>query len=128
MNEESLIQRVLHLREVEKLSQRQIAEKLDIGRKRVRGILGGLNEARPMARKTILDEYAQLVAHWYKQYPRLKAIQVYERLKSYGYQGSYVTVGRMSRKYRRPKHTVYHPLTFVPGEEAQVDWFFYNHG
>ena len=127
MNEESLIQRVLHLRKVEKLSQRQIAEKLDIGRKRVRGILGGLNEARPMVRKTILDEYAQLVAHWYKQYPRLKAIQVYERLKSYGYQGSYVTVGRMSRKYRRPKHTVYHPLTFVPGEEAQIDWFFYNH-
>ena len=39
MNEESLFQRVLHLRQVEKLSQRQIAMSLGIGRKRVRRIL-----------------------------------------------------------------------------------------
>ena len=127
MNEESLIQQVLHLREVEKLSQRQIAEKLNIGRKRVRRILSGLNEAKPIPKKMILDEYLQLIVHWYKQYPRLKATQIYERLQSYGYQGSYPSVARLSRKYRRPKHTVYHPLTFVPGEEAQVDWFFFNH-
>ena len=41
MNEESLVQRVLHLRQVEKLSQRQIAEALGISRKRVRRILEG---------------------------------------------------------------------------------------
>ena len=127
MNEESLIQQVLHLQEVEKLSQRQIAEKLNIGRKRVRRILSGHNEAKPIPKKMILDEYLQLIVHWYKQYPRLKATQVYERLQSYGYQGSYPSVARLSRKYRKPKHTAYHPLTFVPGEEAQVDWFFFNH-
>lgn len=127
MNEESLIQRVLHLRQVEKLSQRQIAEKLNIGRKRVRRILNGSGSAKPIPKKSILDEYIQLVAHWYKQYPRLKAIQVYERLKSYGYQGSYPSVARLSRQYRQPKRSVYHPLTFVPGEEAQIDWFFFNH-
>lgn len=32
-----------------------------------------------------------------------------------------------SREYRRPKKEVYHPLVFLPGEEAQVDWFFFNH-
>ena len=127
MNGESLTQRVMHLRQVEKLSQRQIAEKLNIGRKRVRRILSGLNNAKPMPKKMILDEYLQLIVHWYKQYPRLKATQVYERLQSYGYQGSYPSVARLSRQYRRPKYAVYHPLTFVPGEEAQVDWFFFNH-
>jgi len=121
------MQQVLHLREVEKLTQCQIAEKLNIGRKRVRGILGGTNEAKALAKKLILDEYMQLIIQWYKKYPRLKASQVYERLKPYGYKGSYPTVVRLCRKYRRPKHTVYHPLTFVPGEEAQVDWFFFNH-
>ena len=127
MKDESLIQRVLHLKQVEKLSQRQIAEKLNIGRKRVRGILSSSGAAKPLPRKLALDEYVHLVAHWYKEYPRLKANQVYERLMSYGYQGSYPSVARLSRQYRKIKQKVYHSLTFVPGEEAQIDWFFFNH-
>ena len=57
---------ILHLREVEKLSQRQIAEKLNIGRKRVRRILGGACSAKPILKKSILDDYVHLIAHWYK--------------------------------------------------------------
>ena len=127
MQKESLIQRVLHLRQVEKLSQRQIAEKLHIGRKRVRRILNGSGAAKPIPKKSILDDYIHLISHWYKEYPRLKANQVYERLLPYGYQGSYVSVARLSRPYRTIKPKVYHTLTFVPGEEAQIDWFFFNH-
>jgi DNA-binding transcriptional regulator LsrR (DeoR family) len=51
MNEEFLVQQVFHLREFEKFFQRQIAEKFNIGRKRVRRILGGLNEAKPIANR-----------------------------------------------------------------------------
>lgn len=127
MNEESLIQRVLHLRKVEQLSERQIAKTLFIGRKRVKRILNGSDSAVPIQKKSILDEYVNLISNWYVQYPRLKATQIYERLLSYGYQGSYPSVVRMSKEYRKPKHSVYHPLTFLPGEEAQVDWFFFNH-
>ena len=127
MNEESLIQRVLHLRKVEQLSERQIAKTLLIGRKRVRKILIGSDSAVSIQKKSILDEYVNLISNWYVQYPRLKATQIYERLLSYGYQGSYPSVVRMSKEYRKPKHSVYHPLTFLPGEEAQVDWFFLNH-
>lgn len=125
--QESLIQQVLHLRQVEKLSQRQIAEKLNIGRKRVRRILSGSCSAKPIPGKSILDDYIHLIAHWYKEYPKLKANQVYERLKPYGYQGSYVSVARLSKSYRTIRPKVYHALTFVPGEEAQIDWFFFNH-
>jgi transposase len=127
MNEESLVQRVLHLRQVEHLSERQIAKVLLIGRKRVRRILNGDGSAHSIPKKTILDEYVNLIGHWFRQYPRLKATQIYERLKDYGYQGSYPSVVRLSREYRKPKQKAYHPLTFLPGEEAQVDWFFFNH-
>ena len=127
MNEESLVQRVLHLCQVEKLTQRQIAKMLGIGRKRVKRILEGTGSAAAIPRASILDEYNNLIAHWYKQHPLLKATQVYERLKAYGYQGGYVSVVRVTQEYRAPKENAYHPLTFLPGEEAQVDWFFFNH-
>ncbi len=127
MGDESLIQRALHLRKVEKLSQRQIAAALGIGRKRVRRMLKGKAEAVAIPKASILDEYSRLIAHWYKQYPRLQAAQVYSRLKSYGYNGSYVSVARVTQEYRAPKQSAYHPLIFLPGEEAQVDWFFFNH-
>ena len=127
MNEESLVQRVLHLRQVEKLSQRQIAASLGIGRKRVRRILKGMDESSVIPKKSILDGYGHLITHWYKQHPRLKATQVYERLKEYGYEGGYASVARATRECRTSKESAYHPLTFLPGEEAQVDWFFFNH-
>jgi transposase len=127
MNEESFIQRVLHLRQVEKLSHRQIAKSLGVSRQRVGRILKDTGSATPMLKKSILDEYNGLITHWYKQYPRLKATQVYDRLKPYGYSGSYAAVVRITQRYRAPKQDVYYPLTFLPGEEAQIDWFFFNH-
>lgn len=128
MQEDSIIQRVLHLKDVEKLSQRQIAKTLEIDRKRVSRILKAANvAASPTLKKTNLDGYLGLIAQWYQQYPRLLAIQVHARLKSYGYAGSYSCVSRASREYRKPKQIAYHSLTFLPGQEAQVDWFFFNH-
>ena len=41
-DKDAIIQQVLHLRDVEKLSLRQIARQLDIDRKRVRRILKGI--------------------------------------------------------------------------------------
>jgi transposase len=126
-DKDGLKQQVLHLRDVEKLSQQQIADKLGIGRKRVRRILKDQDCAKPIVRKSILDKYVNLIVEWYKQYPKLKAIQVYERLKSYGYQGSYASVIRLSLEYRKIKKETFHVLTFLPGQEAQVDWFFFKH-
>ena len=126
MDDEALIQRVHHLRQVERLSLRQIAGTLEIDRKKVRRILKGTELARPAPKPGVLDPFMSLIAQWYKDYPRLMALQVYERLKAYGYEGSYRTVVRWSREYRQVKPAVYHPLTFLPGEEAQVDWFFFN--
>jgi hypothetical protein len=118
MDQEDQRQRVLHLWQVEKLSIRQIARELHMCRKRIRAIIeGGDETAKALEKPGILDQYRQLIVHWYNQHPKLKANQIYERLKEYGYTGSYVTVVRESREYRRPKAEAYYPLTFVPGED-----------
>ena len=62
-NEDALIPRILHLRQVEQLSERQIAEALGIGRKLIRKILNGSGSAKPIPKKLILDEYIQLIAY-----------------------------------------------------------------
>ena len=88
MDKETLEARVLHLREVERLSIRQIAHQLGIGRNTVRRIIKGGALARSPRKALILDPYRQLIATWYGDYPRLKAKQIYERLIPYGYLGS----------------------------------------
>lgn len=52
----------------------------------------------------------------------LRATQVYERLKAYGYQGGYGMVSVHTGKLRKKRHEAYHELEFLPGEEAQIDW------
>jgi transposase len=50
------------------------------------------------------------------------AIKVYEKLKNYGYQGSLTAVERLTRSFRCQRVHSFRELTFLPGEEAQVDW------
>lgn len=76
-----------------------------------------------MIKKSLIDGYLGLIREWYQQHPRLMARKVYERLIEYGYTGSYITVARASQEYRHKKPKAYYPLIFLPGEEAQVDWF-----
>ena len=127
MHKESVEAKVLHLREVEKLSIHQIARALGICRKRVRPIVNGSSVLSLPQKALMLDPYRQLIAAWYRDYPRLKAKQIYERLIPYGYAGSYRRLAELTREHRKAKPEVYHPLVFLPGEEAQVDWFFFEH-
>lgn len=126
MSQASLEARVLYLRQVEKLSARQIARRLRIGRGHIKQILEG-GKTEKIFKPALLDPYRQLIAAWYRDYPRLKAKQIYERLIPYGYLGSYRRLAELTREQRRPRAEVYHPLVFLPGEEAQVDWFFFEH-
>lgn len=117
---------LMHLNLVEKLSIRQIAARLKVGRKRVSDILNG-NSLSSIHKEFILDRYQRLIQEWLSQYPRLKATQIFDRLGPYGYQGSYVSVVRFLRQLRPQSHKAYHALEFLPGQEAQVDWFFFKH-
>lgn len=120
--DESLESRVKHLRTVEKLSIRQIAKALGMGKERVGRIING-RELVKTSKPTVVAPYERLIEDWYQEHPYLQAKQVYARLKPYGYTGSYVRLVLHTRKYRRKsKKPVFHELTFLPGEEAQVDW------
>ena len=85
MDEDALVSRVLHLRQVEGLSQRQMAKVLGIDRKRIRRILNDTALVKATVKKGIIDEYSSLILQWYKQYPQLQMKQIYQRLKSYEY-------------------------------------------
>jgi len=128
MDKESLFKTILHLREVEKLSLRQIGKDMGIDRNRVSRILRESNiSTKPIARPSIIEPYKALISEWYKERPYLKAIQIYEKLQSYGFKGSYPTAVEYTKKYRREKQPVYHTLDFLPGQEAQIDWFYFIH-
>lgn len=127
MENESIQKQVLYLHQVQKLSGRQIAKTLGVGRKLIQRIVSGQVKLAAVAKPEIVSPYQNLITHWYKEYPGLKALQIYERLKSYGYEGSYSTVARFTQKYRCKKKEAYHVLQFLPGEEAQIDWFFFRH-
>jgi transposase len=120
MDDDTLRLKVKILQEVEHLSIRQIAEHLSISRKRIMRVMGDVPACR---RPSMIDPYGRLVEEWYRQYPRLKAIQVLERLRSYGFTGGYTTVKQYTRAYRKKrKKQAYHELIRLPGEESQIDW------
>lgn len=119
--DEGVVNQVRHLREVEGLSIRQIADLLGLSRKKVTRFIdhGAIVKKN---RTGLLDPYAQLIQGWYELYPSLKATQVFDRLQTYGYPGGYTTVKAYTQRFRRKRKRMYHELSFLPGEEAQVDW------
>jgi hypothetical protein len=125
--EETITQSILYLRDVLKLSFYQIQDRTGIGRKRASRIYRESCPDKKEKRDFILDEYRSLIAEWFKEHPTLKAQQVHRWLKTRGVQISYPSVVRYTRGFRKKVSKVYHPLTFLPGEEAQADWCFINH-
>lgn len=125
--DESLRQRALHLAEVEKLTGRQIINALGIGYRRLKKLLAGDYPKNPIPKVSSLEPYRRILEVWYKDHPRLKASQIYEKLKPYGFTGSYSSIRRFTRIWRRKKEKVCFALDFLPGEESQVDWFYFKH-
>ncbi|MBW4057175.1 MAG: IS21 family transposase [Proteobacteria bacterium] len=123
MIDDELAARVLQLHQTEKLSIRQIAAYCGLCRKTVSRIIRdeGKDPSR-YAVDTLVKPYWRLIESWYAEFPKLKAMQVFERLKGLGFVGSCSTVERATRKLRTKKPIMYHERVLLPGEEAQVDW------
>lgn len=123
MIDDELAARVLQLYKVENLSMRQIAAYCGMCAKTVSRIIH--SEGVPLHNRdneTIIVPYRRLIESWYVEYPKLKATQVYERLRALGFTGSYPTVNRVTKAFRTKKPVMYHERVLLPGEEAQVDW------
>ena len=118
----SRISQVKHLFEVERLSMRQIGRLLHMCPRTVCRILTGRERKRRSFPPSPLVPFVRLIEEWYRQYPSLQAAQIRDRLKAYGYTGSYRSLCRFTEQHRKKRRTAYHELEFLPGEVAQVDW------
>jgi transposase len=123
--DESLRHKIIYLRDVMNLNFRQIGEKIGISRKRVSRMYR--DTEKRSTRLSSLDRYRSLLADWFCQYPTLKAIQAYSWLSERGIKISYSRVVQYSREFRKKKAKAYHHLSFLPGEEGQVDWAIIIH-
>jgi transposase len=112
--------------EVERLTMRQIAAKLGMGRKTVSRILRPVPPRPP--KPSIIAPYERLIAEWYKSTPALMVIQVLDRLRGYGYRGGYGAVKQATMEFRKKRKEAFFELVFLPGEEAQVDWMEWKVG
>jgi len=125
--EETTRQTILYLRDVLKLSFHQIQEQTGISRKRASRIYQRSCPEEKKKRDFLLDPYRPLIQGWFQDHPTLKAQQVHEWLTTRGVKISYPTVVKYTRTFRTKRPQAYHPLTFLPGEEAQADWCFIHH-
>jgi transposase len=125
-DKEQLQKQIAYLKETKNLSFRQIQDQIGISRKLVSRIYSGhWEQSAPHERK--LDEYRSLIGSWYKEQPRLKAIQVFRRLKERAVDIGYTAIKDFTKSFREKPKKIYHALEFLPAEEGQVDWFFHNH-
>lgn len=124
--QETIRQTILYLRDVLNLSFYQIQDRTGISRKRASRIYRGYCQERGK-RIFMLDEYRHIIAGWFKDHPSLRAQQVHGWLMSRGLKISYPAVVKYTRAFRKKISKAYHELTFLPAEEAQIDWCYINH-
>jgi transposase len=124
---EDIRQRILYLRDVMHLSFYQIEDMTGVPRKRASKLYQGDLPVDKAGRPCMLERYRSLIGSWFADYPALKAKQICSMLRDRGLDVSYTLVVKYTRSFRKKKGKIYHALTFLPGEESQVDWCFINH-
>ncbi len=126
---------IRRLHKVQGWSERRIAREFGFARMTVRKYLreDGVQAPRyklsqPRARP-VLDPVLPLIRKWFEQdeqQPRKQrrtAQRMYEQLRDeYGYQGTDQSVRRAVRELKRERRPVFVPLSFEPGERAEIDW------
>jgi transposase len=90
----------------------------------VREVLKRIENGEEIQRKpvpTIIDQYKEIIDTKINQ--ELSATRIYQDLSSdYGYTGSYDTIKRYIREYKKLNAKVYMVNNTLPAEEAQVDF------
>lgn len=122
-----LCEQVRYLRDVKKLSFRQIALQLSIARKTAAKAYQRGSKNTESSFILLSPVMQELLVRWFQEQPRLKASQVWQRLQDRGFKIGLRTVARYTREFRKKKPSVHFHLDFLPGEEGQVDWFFEHH-
>ena len=109
------------------LKAQQIARTLGLDG---RTVIRWLNEPRYRPRlagrrASKLDPYKSQIVQWLEAHP-YSAQQIFQRLQTDGFDGSYTLVKAYVRKVRPRRPAAFLTLSFAPGECAQVDWGEYG--
>lgn len=118
---------IRRLKEVEGLSEREIAERLNISRGKVRRGLAGLpSQQTPRQITSKLDQFKPAIAELLERYPKLSGLRIFEKLKELGYSGGITILREYLVEQRGLKREAFVRYETAPGEEAQVDWGYYG--
>jgi len=116
---------IRRLARVEKLSQRQIAERFHLNRRTIRRALRSAHAptSPSRSRPSVLDKFQKDIQELLEATPRITAVRMLEDLRRRGYPGQ-LTVLRQRLKSLRESRTgpAFVRRLFHPGEAAEVDW------
>ena len=118
---------IRRLSEIEKLSQRLIAQRLHCSRRTVKRALAMERPpatAARLARGSLLDPYRPQIDALLVKYPGLSAVRILEEIRRGpdGYRGGISLVRQHVRQVRPARGRVYQEVLYPPGEAFQVDW------
>ena len=118
---------IRRLSEIERLSQRVIAQRLRCSRRTVKRALAMDRPpaaAARLARSSLLDPYRPQIDALLAKYPKLSAVRILEELRRgpEGYRGGISLIRRYVRQVRPAGGRVYQEVVYQPGEALQVDW------
>ena len=109
------------------LTPGQISDQLELNPRTVRKWMErtSFQQRSPCLRPSKLDPYKEEIVRMLERYP-FSAVQVFQKIREQGFDGSYSIVKEYVRKIRPKRQTAYLKLHFAPGECAQVDWGSYK--
>jgi len=118
---------IRRLAEVERLSQRQIAERLRCCWRTVKKALTmphPPDETRGPQRGSILDPHKPKIEALIAKYPDLSAVRVLEEIRKgpEAYPGEISVVRSYLRQIRPLRQRIYQEVFYEPGQALQVDW------
>jgi len=117
---------VRRLAEIDKLSGRVIARRLNCSRHTVAAALALPQPPAQTAapRASLLDPYVERIQELLARYPDLSAVRIHEEIARgpEGYTGSTTVVRRHLRKIRPARGRVYQEVHYQPAQAMQVDW------
>jgi len=117
---------IRRLAEIEKLSGRMIAQRLNCSRHTVATALALEQPPAQMAarRGRLLTPYVEQIQGLLAKYPELSAVRIREEIARgpQGYRGSACTLRRYLRRVRPARGRVYQEVVYQPGQAMQVDW------
>lgn len=117
---------IRRLHEIEELSGRAIASRLNCARDTVARALrleqAPTNKRPPRA--CLIEPFREKIAALLARYPNLSAVRLQEEISKPpdGYSGSVVVLRRYLRNIRPARGRVYQEVHYEPGQAMQVDW------